>query len=799
MGLMMRNLTYKLPQIAPFHTRPCAAINDPSDAKKRCYQILLKPDYKDFSTAAGYPSADQLWDTLMERTDFIPERAVPGNFLLMSFVNWFVDDLFTTSHGTNGTLRDGTNIRFQLSQLYGNTTERGRSLRTLTGGKLKAQMLHGEEFPPPLSTVQANDPSFYMQGPDDALLTPTGPCDPTTFLAMGHPRFNVHPGHVFWNTLMLRQHNHVCDLVSQERPEYSDEQIFQVARTVLQHIVLKIGFQDFVSDTVSPFRNLGWIVYDPDVMRGMDFRINDDWTSYIELNHLYRWHQWIPERLDYRPPVPMSQALWNVPLVTGAPLKVAAEAMMASTIGHMGAHNVPYYLKGITMSTIEDGRYNGLQSFNAYRRYLSFPALTSFEQFNMDAETTRQMRELYGGDIEKVDMFVGLLLEQASEGRNTMLCDTNTVLLTCLAFTALVNHDAVKNAQLWTTDYLTVAGKQYVQAFSLPKTISALVGRPMNCAFMTTGQDCTWKHIFYLPDIMRWQNMYSYIGMDFVTKSFWADGQAWSDATFILWYTALALIGYLALQHHLLMFISRAYRRLDTAYQMIVSMHAAYALIYTLQVIPYTLIVVKATFGSDFMGVVVANYRWIFAFVSMQAVMMLTEGTVRGILKLNLLLVGHHLVWYCVLLVALVHHSILALKVGLWLQVFQAYEFGLYVALLAYRLSAPQRVFQALACAGLGIFGITRIAQTILLLAVYGGSYQRQAKQGDLATFWVTLILVLVVFFIQFYTVSIYYKLLRRGTTARSPGLKADHSGHSEMMPLKGGAASVISLQASAA
>ena len=101
------------------------------------------------------------------------------------------------------------------------------------------------------------------------------------------------------------------------------------------------------------------------------------------------------------------QALWNTSLVTGDLLSTAAEAFMATTIGHMGPHNVPMYLKGITQATIDDCRYNGMQSVNAYRRYLSMPPMTSFDDFHLDANTTRQLHDLYGGDIEKVG--VGLL------------------------------------------------------------------------------------------------------------------------------------------------------------------------------------------------------------------------------------------------------------------------------------------------------------------------------------------------------------------------------------------------------
>ena len=56
---------------------------------------------------------------------------------------------------------------------------------------------------------------------------------------------------------------------------------------------------------------------------------------------------------------------------------------------------------------------------------------------------------------------------------------------------------------------------------------------------MTTGHDCTWKQVTQLPNLMRWGSMYSYVGLDYVTKPFWEDGAAWSQFTFIMWYTSV--------------------------------------------------------------------------------------------------------------------------------------------------------------------------------------------------------------------------------------------------------------------
>ena len=72
----------------------------------------------------------------------------------------------------------------------------------------------------------------------------------------------------------------------------------------------------------------------------------------------------------------------------------------------------------------------------------------------------------------QVDLFVGLLVEQPPPGKVALLGDTLTTLLACLFLTAFLNHDVIKIATLWTPEYLTHAGKAYIQAFSLREQIS---------------------------------------------------------------------------------------------------------------------------------------------------------------------------------------------------------------------------------------------------------------------------------------------------------------------------------------
>lgn len=50
---------------------------------------------------------------------------------------------------------------------------------------------------------------------------------------MGQEVFGLLPGLSMYATLWLREHNRVCDILKQEHPTWSDEQLFQTARLIL--------------------------------------------------------------------------------------------------------------------------------------------------------------------------------------------------------------------------------------------------------------------------------------------------------------------------------------------------------------------------------------------------------------------------------------------------------------------------------------------------------------------------------------------------------------------------------------
>ena len=58
----------------------------------------------------------------------------------------------------------------------------------------------------------------------------------------------------------------------------------------------------------------------------------------------------------------------------------------------------------------------GVARYCEFRRLLHLNAPSTFEELTDDAATAAEMRRIYGGDVEKVDLMVGLYAERRPEG-----------------------------------------------------------------------------------------------------------------------------------------------------------------------------------------------------------------------------------------------------------------------------------------------------------------------------------------------------------------------------------------------
>ena len=80
---------------------------------------------------------------LYRRERFVP--ATDTSVMFMFFAQWFTDSFLRTS--LTDWRKNESNHEIDLCQIYGRTIEQTNLLRSLSGGRLKSQMIDGEEYP----------------------------------------------------------------------------------------------------------------------------------------------------------------------------------------------------------------------------------------------------------------------------------------------------------------------------------------------------------------------------------------------------------------------------------------------------------------------------------------------------------------------------------------------------------------------------------------------------------------------------------------------------------------------------
>ena len=112
-----------------------------------------------------------------------------------------------------------------ISALYGSTPEVLRSLRSHSGGKLRSQEILARG---------TNSKASYL--PFNIMNVPTNTrpgIDPRTLFGGGDPRTNEDWMLLGVHTLLLREHNRLCDILAKQHPDYDDERLYQTIRLAL--------------------------------------------------------------------------------------------------------------------------------------------------------------------------------------------------------------------------------------------------------------------------------------------------------------------------------------------------------------------------------------------------------------------------------------------------------------------------------------------------------------------------------------------------------------------------------------
>lgn len=352
---------------------------------------------------------------LFARGDREPTPSTKSTLLFPHFAQWFVDGFLRTD--PNNPLKNTSTHDIDLSQLYGQTREVTMILRSGSGGRLKSQIINGEEFPPyyfgddgNVKSEFADLPLVYPVGDRKATALADLPDLPSRKLfAMGIPRGNIHYGFVMIGTMFLREHNRLAGAIAAEHRNdqaWDDERIFQTARNALIVCLLKIVIEDYINH-ITPF------CFDLFAVPGMgagERWYRQNWMS-IEFDLLYRWHALVPTRAKVGGQErDLGDVLWNNDIVTSHPLADLFDEASRQPSTEIGLFNTAPFLMAIERTTIEIGREAELASYNDYRDACSYPRMRSFADISADPEVQAALAARYK-TVDDVELYVGLFAE----------------------------------------------------------------------------------------------------------------------------------------------------------------------------------------------------------------------------------------------------------------------------------------------------------------------------------------------------------------------------------------------------
>jgi hypothetical protein len=316
---------------------------------------------------------------------------------------------------------------WDASQIYGASLEHQRFVRSGADGQLRVE-------------------------PDGSLPVPPGEGGGPT----AEPGFWI--GLAMLQTLFTREHNAICAMLRGHHPTWSDEELFQRARLILAAVIAKIHTVEWTPavisnpTTVTAMRANWWGLAGERISRALG-RISDSevvsgipggptehygvpYALTEEFTAVYRMHPLMPDDWDFRS-VADDRRLGTYTLrQLSAPdaLKIVADTGLGNLFYSFGTahpglvtlHNFPRDLQefhradgvvaDLAATDILRHRELGVPRYAEFRRLLHLPAPKDFHDLTDDPAVAEEIRRVYGGDIEKVDLMVGLFAEQRPPG-----------------------------------------------------------------------------------------------------------------------------------------------------------------------------------------------------------------------------------------------------------------------------------------------------------------------------------------------------------------------------------------------
>jgi Animal haem peroxidase len=289
------------------------------------------------------------------------------------------------------------------------------------------------------------------------------------------------------HTLFVREHNAICDHLQDKHPNWSDDELFDHARLINSALMAKIHTVEWTPGIVAHptvkygMRGNWWGLLGEQFYQRHGHIGSNDFLSGIPgstANHhtapyalteefvaVYRMHPLLPDGFSFRSAAD-DQVLQEriFPEVEAFETRKRMEEMSLTDLfysfgtSHPGAvtlHNFPRFLRELRR---HDGRFidlasidvfrdreRGVPRYNQFRQMLHTPPVKTFEELTNNPEWAAQIKEVYQGDIDRVDLMVGLYSEPLPQGFGFSE--------TAFRIFSLMASRRLKSDRFFTTDY----------------------------------------------------------------------------------------------------------------------------------------------------------------------------------------------------------------------------------------------------------------------------------------------------------------------------------------------------------
>ena len=436
-----------------------------------------------FNQSDHLPELNQL-KILFQKRDGKTRYSKKSTMLFPYWVQWFTDSFLRIDREDR--FKNTSNHHIDLSNVYGLTRKQTHLLRSFQGGKLKTQWLERADG------IAEEYPLFYYSDPQNGIVDSQFAelHDPLNdekrlpahlkakLFAMGVERANVQLGYVMLNTLCVREHNRLCEVLAYNYPQWDDERLFQTARNILTVLILNIILEEYISH-ITPY-HFRFFADPPAFVHSSWYRQN--WMA-IEFSFVYRWHSAIPETIQYKgQATPLEDTLWNNQMLINQGLGTFIEETCSQPGSLIGLFNTPdfvvketdrgpiTFIDATELATIVLGRKAQLPSYNDYRELCGFPRVTAFNQITGDEFTQQTLKALYG-DVDALEFFVGLYAEDVRKG--STIPPLVARLIGIDAFSQALTNPLL-TPQIYTPETFSPIGWQIIQT---TKTLADIVNR----------------------------------------------------------------------------------------------------------------------------------------------------------------------------------------------------------------------------------------------------------------------------------------------------------------------------------